>query len=230
LANTRDCSKRIDREHYLSAAVLRHLDRRSGGGGIRVRGLAFADNSERETFPVSALAAKILCNHHNTMLSPLDSAVGRFFGAMEDLEAGWTDTGGLLLVNGFDLERWILKLTIGVLATGQSYRAPGLQTKLQTAGTGLLARLLEPGGLDGTRAEGLYIWRYQPRGSQDIALTMRWRGLDDLCAVDFEVDGLRLSVAISTSLAAKDGLLHRPCQVVMKSTVMTCKIKLCWAF
>jgi hypothetical protein len=67
----------------------------------------------REISP-SALTAKVLCKRHNEVLSSLDDLAKDFFEFLkEDIPRK-----PLMLVNGFELERWMLKLLCGLASSG----------------------------------------------------------------------------------------------------------------
>lgn len=71
--------------------------------------------------PAKTLGARVLCEEHNNALSPLDGVGLRFFTALRmlgpSLEASDGQDANYFGVNGRDVERWMLKLLIGV-ATG----------------------------------------------------------------------------------------------------------------
>jgi hypothetical protein len=73
--------------------------------------------------PTARLAAKILCSNHNRALSPLDALgknwVAHLRTASEDLNSVTKPRPTtFLLVNGHDLERWLLKVLCGLIVSG----------------------------------------------------------------------------------------------------------------
>ncbi len=75
-------------------------------------------------YPVSALTAKVLCAAHNRQLSELDTAAAHAFRKMREFQADFDRgaqraTSASATVDGSALERWMLKLTFGMLAARQ---------------------------------------------------------------------------------------------------------------
>ncbi|BFO23218.1 hypothetical protein SHKM778_96060 (plasmid) [Streptomyces sp. KM77-8] len=113
-AASRDCSEKISQEHWLSADVLRGM---TNGKTITVLGMPWQKGSTHQ-LPVSALAANILCQRHNSALSPLDVSASSAFRVLwhfQEDQRRVPDPHGaeFALVNGDELERWLLKLLWG---------------------------------------------------------------------------------------------------------------------
>jgi hypothetical protein len=66
---------------------------------------------------ISALTANVLCQRHNQALSGLDALAGRFFEFMRDE----SPHRPLTLINGDELERWMLKLMCAFISRGTSF-------------------------------------------------------------------------------------------------------------
>lgn len=106
-----DCSGKVSREHYISHVLLRLL---AMGDTVRVEGVSAINGGEPTHLSPNALASKILCQHHNAMLSGLDATAFRFFSLLR------YETP--LLTADIDcakLELWYLKLLIGLLAVAR---------------------------------------------------------------------------------------------------------------
>lgn len=102
------CSGGISREHFMSNALLRMLSR---GETVRVEGFTAIDGGKPKHLGASALAANILCRTHNAMLSDLDTTALKFFSLLRH------ETPELQgEVDCLRLERWYLKLFLGLLA------------------------------------------------------------------------------------------------------------------
>ncbi len=108
-----DCSSRISREHYVSESLLRHLNRNNG---LTVGGLRWIDG-ESKALPPSALTSNILCNRHNSALSPLDAIAVRLFEAFDQAGAAGSGQKLLFLFSGHDIERWLLKILCGLASS-----------------------------------------------------------------------------------------------------------------
>ncbi len=112
-----NCSGGISREHYISRAV---LDLIFSDNRVMVSGLPWTKEDFR-TVSKNSLTAKVLCAHDNSYLSFLDSEGMKLFSAVQnaqrDLQAGKKrDT--IVKVNGDLFERWLLKISLGLWASG----------------------------------------------------------------------------------------------------------------
>ena len=113
LSVTRDCSKQISREHYISRSVLDKL-----GKVLGVTGAHWQKEGQVLETSVGNLTAKILCKRHNEALSPLDSEGGIFFSALaealKDIDRKTLSRKPIFhLANGEALELWMLKVACG---------------------------------------------------------------------------------------------------------------------
>jgi hypothetical protein len=114
LRGTENCSEKISGEHYISANVLEQL-----GDSITISGAPWHSPGQTQTLTINNLTAKILCERHNSALSPLDAEAGIFFKVLrstfEDLErASSSRKLNLHLVSGTMLELWMLKAACGI--------------------------------------------------------------------------------------------------------------------
>jgi hypothetical protein len=105
-----DCSPHLSREHYVTKSLLDYLNK---DGSLLVSGFPWM-NGQTKNLPPDALAAKVLCERHNSALSPLDDIAVRLFQAFD--ERGVVGSGRLVLrvFSGHDLERWLLKVLCGL--------------------------------------------------------------------------------------------------------------------
>jgi hypothetical protein len=109
-----DCGPKLSREHYISESLLHVLNTNAG---LRVSGLNWQDGQEM-TLPPSALAARILCDRHNSALSPLDAIAVRLFHAFTEVAVAGSGRRELILFCGHDIERWLLKTLCGLAYSG----------------------------------------------------------------------------------------------------------------
>lgn len=121
-----DCSDKISREHYISRTVLEQIK-----DGLTVSGFPWQEAGERTGVSPSSLTAKILCERHNLALSHLDSQGGRLYRTLDGFNGGFLDSlskpiDESALFSGRDVEKWILKVLCGGIASG-SLRASGAQ-------------------------------------------------------------------------------------------------------
>lgn len=81
---------------------------------LSIQGPAWLKHGEEKQIAISSLAPKILCERHNNVLSGLDNLACEFWDYIFSLKA----KPEALMVNGAELERWMLKVLCGHLASG----------------------------------------------------------------------------------------------------------------
>jgi hypothetical protein len=108
-----DCNETITHEHFLSEGVLRTIE--EGDKPTRIHGALGGNNKNvGKQVPINAIASQILCERHNKALSPLDKLAGKFTDFLFTLRP----ESDFFLLNGSELERWMLKVFIGFIASG----------------------------------------------------------------------------------------------------------------
>ena len=119
-AAANDCDGRITKEHWLSAGIIRSttLD----GTTTLVSGIPWLNGTERR-IGVDSLGSKVLCGRHNAALSPADASAGVAFESLTRYQTDFAerrhlDEDGFTLVSGPLIERWLLKLLWGAVASG----------------------------------------------------------------------------------------------------------------
>jgi hypothetical protein len=107
-----DCKGAMSREHYISDCML--PDNVIFHGGVKFAG---------RPIPKESAVSKILCQFHNSRLSPFDSEACSLLDAMnypdkyESLSQEQRDTHGVINfeINGDKFEKWLMKTTINHL-------------------------------------------------------------------------------------------------------------------
>jgi hypothetical protein len=117
------CSRKMSGEHYISKAILELVENRPGqkSKSVRAVGLAFQKSGVEQQFGVASLVGNILCETHNGLLSPFDTAGKDMFLAMDALNNAAGDPAAprqTLPVDGDKLERWMLKSLCGGMYCG----------------------------------------------------------------------------------------------------------------
>ena len=110
-----DCDERLTREHYISEALLEAV-----GPDLMLAGLPWLKNRDGQRMNPGSVVAKILCDYHNRCLSPLDAAATRLFKAAKEHQAFVENkpmTSKTILVAGEDIEKWLLKVICGMVAS-----------------------------------------------------------------------------------------------------------------
>lgn len=99
----------LSREHYISETLLERF-----GKGFTVEGLSWLSGPRKIT--PKALQAKVLCERHNNALSSLDTTIGRFYDVIAAAQKG--DNIGCHIFDGEDIERWAMKVLLGLAMSG----------------------------------------------------------------------------------------------------------------
>jgi len=110
-----DCSRQISNEHYISKSVLDLFS----PAAIKISGISWLERGKSKELSIATLSSKVLCNRHNEALSPLDTLAKKFFS----VALGRAGEQWAMVLNGFEVERWMLKLYCGFLSSGvMTYR------------------------------------------------------------------------------------------------------------
>lgn len=160
LRGTNACGTKITREHFISENILEKIspDRKLFPQG----GSHFFGGTVPTTIGIDAFTAKVLCDRHNSALSPLDTvagvafdAIGRTFCNLVELNSGASHVCSLALASRLDLERWLVKVFYGLVAAGKIKGAGGRVTNLSEIHPALLKTLLD--GEDLPTPLGIYL-------------------------------------------------------------------------
>jgi hypothetical protein len=92
-------------------------------GGLFTLENASWKSSGSGVIPSGSLVATVLCNHHNSILTPYDLEVGKLVRHLVLLDSKTTAEGlaevpATLSINGIYLEKWLLKVLCGIMASG----------------------------------------------------------------------------------------------------------------
>jgi len=118
-STTKDCSSKISREHYISNNLLKFFEL---NGKVEIGGLAWMERETMLKVSRQTLASKILCERHNNALSPLDTTAGSFLKTIGAFDKNFNvkqPTNEFKVFCGEDIERWMLKTTLGMIAARQ---------------------------------------------------------------------------------------------------------------
>jgi hypothetical protein len=108
------CHGRISGEHYISDSILKLMP----GDGVN-----FSGHWGEKSISKRSLTANVLCQKHNSELSDIDNEAATFFNTIYQCTRGGIQ--GLKDVTtlrfdflGRDIERWLLKVACGAIASG----------------------------------------------------------------------------------------------------------------
>jgi hypothetical protein len=126
----------MSKEHWISANILKVIALRSASPGkFKVQGLRWQGDSVTQ-LSVKGMQSKILCQRHNSALSPLDAEAGEMFRIVQTyqqvMEAG-QPVNLFAIFDGPSIERWLVKFLLGGLASQniglQDRRPTGLKAE-----------------------------------------------------------------------------------------------------
>lgn len=187
-----DCNK-LSREHVVSRSIFASWC----SCPTHVEGICRMPSGLR---PESALTAKILCQKHNSALSPLDAEAGKLSALLLHSAAG--QHIGRPELSGSLIERWVFKTLINGLAAGWSDRRkwlPSEQIVRFIFGTESLPRGCGLYSIDGS-SEDL-------PNPQDAAVAPLWMGTDPitkkLVGGQVRINGLRFFAAFHDQIVPR---------------------------
>lgn len=107
------CSAKISKEHYISRTVLEYL---GNNGVIQIGGLPWQPDRTLQKIGIGSLASKILCQTHNSSLSPLDAVAGELFQVIDSADKSPATLPTVTPLDGLLIERWFVKVLCGLAA------------------------------------------------------------------------------------------------------------------
>lgn len=225
LANHPPCSSKITGEHFISRSVLKQI---SETNVVRVVGLPWAKEMKR--VGIEALTANILCDHHNSILSPLDTIAGLFFEAMKSaygIVEGTISKSAQFSFNGFEIEKWFLKVCFGLWEGnlidngGRNVHGPSPSIWSDI----LLDKCEFPAKW------GLYLQDssdYEFIDSNSLAISVNSLLTGEITGVSFTLAGARFNLVLSDGTFPRQLGIHRPCALVMGRQPIAHRIALNW--
>ncbi|GAA4553781.1 hypothetical protein [Pseudonocardia xishanensis] len=116
-ASSADCSEDLTREHWFSKSILDQIGEKT----FWVEGLRWQKGPGKKEVSHKSFRSKVLCGRHNEALSALDAEAAEFFGVCarcQDLMVSRTPGRLFAMFAGDDIERWMLKVVLGGIASG----------------------------------------------------------------------------------------------------------------
>jgi hypothetical protein len=188
-----DCSEKISREHYVSKAILEVLE-----GGIHVTGAPWQPRGTTVKYGINSLVSTVLCERHNSALSPLDYLATQVFKTIKNVcddlnHRSLSRRTTWHLVSGEALELWCIKTLLGLFfSTVASKEGESLKhtytVDVQSFAEAIRERKLRPGcGLYGRLVAGEFKRHlsWTPLSVDDAKRVIGIRM--GMCAVEFEV-------------------------------------------
>lgn len=117
---TGDCSAKLSGEHIISRAVINLV----GPKEVRIGGAPWLSASETKIVSTNSLVSNVLCTRHNSAMSSLDDAAGKFFSSLRLIYDDLRDRKTLsrkrlwFLQSGEELELWMFKTALNMFHSG----------------------------------------------------------------------------------------------------------------
>lgn len=212
---TRDCSDKLSREHYVSRNVLLQF-----GTPLRVTGFPWQGAGMAGILPPDSLTARVLCERHNNLLSPLDEFAGRTISALGQAASHATTQPlskrtGYFLGSGDALERSAIKVLLGVyharIATAEGQPVSKSHSlDVEALATAMMGDgLTPPLGVYMVRRDGVVMKNdvgfaalTAPDRAEVAGLHMQTRGLN--------ADFIMVPCGVHPSAFSVDGKIYRP--------------------
>lgn len=192
-----DCSAKLSNEHALGQEVLN-----IPGDLLTVKGMAW-QKGETSELRAKALGAKILCDRHNSALSPLDAMAADLFRTLRCFQREkYPDAHLFALFDGRSVERWVLKMLWGLTFSGQIGKAG---VAISPPADDLLPVLFR--GAEMPKGWGLFIEQedFKPAGAMSVAPMIDAAG--KIVGGDFCADYAQLRLVLGH--VSPDLLVHR---------------------
>ncbi|WP_316186329.1 MULTISPECIES: hypothetical protein [unclassified Bradyrhizobium] len=223
---TNGCSDTLSGEHLISESVLGVLAEKE----VTVSGLPWL-KGQTKTFGFAALTAKCLCTRHNSLLSPIDTAGGKFFEAVQACGTTTSPPSLEYLLSGHDVERWLLR-TLAVFGVSRNLAIDGAAIDPE-----LVRRLDIVGSLENPsfwkRPLGLYVLggrghRFTQRSDVKMFPLLR-RETQEIIGITVDIQGLGLlATDHDVEGAGLDKAFYRPGALVFDMGGVRHRIRLSW--
>jgi hypothetical protein len=224
----RERARRSILEHLISETVLDVLAEKQ----VEVSGLPWL-KGETKKLGFAALTSKCLCRAHNSALSPIDTAGGKFFDAIQKCGTGNTGPTHNFLFSGHDIERWMLR-TLAAFAVSKNFAIDG--ARIDDA---FVERLRLPELLEDTAQWkppiGMYLmqgvdYQFAWRESLQFSPILK-RGTEEVVGIATDIQGFQIGILAADHDIAGTGLdraVYRPRSLIFKMAHLTHVIEMCW--
>lgn len=213
------CDGKISGEHYISETVLKAI---GASGSVQIGGLTWQPNQTLQRIGIASLVSNILCETHNSGLSELDDAAGRFFRAIDSADKRPASLPSHTIVNGLLVEKWFLKVLCG-LSAGKNFKNQNVSDEWKL----VLSGQTWPDGW------GLYI--PSPTGTQVLATEFYLETFVDpenlkILAARFRVAGVLINLVLGQPDNPEYWGVYRPQYLIFRDVQNEKLIELAWPF
>jgi hypothetical protein len=216
-----DCRGGMSREHFISKSLLQQLDR-----SFTAEGFDPSDRTRMATVSAASLAAAVLCEGHNTRLSPVDAGAAPFFAACRrfDHELGRPTSPPMdtIVADGSLVERWMAKALLGLLARAGSTGVPSPEHSAQLLAVAFGSPSRPPHGLYLDAAPGHAMY-----SEPDFSLVTLTRPNGECAGVFFAAGSLRWIYPLGQpDLLPPEA--YRPNAVILRAPGKERRLELTW--
>ncbi len=116
---TKNCSTKISGEHIISDNVLELFELNKT---VKIAGLPWMEQQTFNLLSRKSLVANILCKNHNEALSAYDAEAGQLIRYIKMFDSDYNcnhPTNEHIKLNGYHIEKWMLKIVCGMIASKQ---------------------------------------------------------------------------------------------------------------
>ncbi len=110
-----NCSTKISKEHFISKKYLKQIQLNDTA---KIAGLSWQSPEKFSVVPIKGLSSNILCDRHNSALSPLDAEFGSFTETVRNFDRRNSTGLESWTVPGCIIELWMLKCLLGLASSG----------------------------------------------------------------------------------------------------------------
>jgi hypothetical protein len=196
------------------------------GGKPAAAGLSFIEPGTLKPLGVEALTSKILCQEHNSHLSPLDAEATRLFRALREFDSDLRDGNEAkdenVEISGPLIELWMLKVVAGLV------HARVISATALRRGSPWLEILF--GQKDWPDGWGFHLLTAEPAyySFDGVNITTHTHE-DEIWAAEIGLAGFSFEIALGR-LEAKNGAYYRPAGLVFRREDQPAKktVRLAW--
>ncbi len=228
LSVTRGCSQKISQEHYISEALLHKIERHNST--IDVCGLSWLPKEHLRSIGKSSLTSGVLCTDHNSALSGFDSEIAKFIDAIFSIDQDFQSdapTGYTRTIDGTHIERWILKMLVGLVESGQIKQKSGAPFQYKKKCLELIC------SASARWPTGWGLYAAKPMGqiyhSSSLELLPKHNAATgELLAVALKLNGFEMNFLMQKPENSQSVGVHRPQSMLFKKANITSAIQFNW--
>lgn len=213
------CRGGLSREHYISESVLRAT---GANPAAKIGGLAWQPADTIQSIGIGSLQSKILCEGHNSNLSPIDAVAANLFKTLHAIDKDRPSVPSLSTFDGPGFERWLLKVLFGISASG------GFQIKAPPDNWKAILM-----GAPWPESRGMYV--FPPDGSEmfssDLYIETKLNpATKEILAASFRFAGITFNLLFGKPDHPLAFGIHRPRGLIFQHDSEERRVEFLWPF